>query len=185
MPVLVSFLRGINVGGHAKIQMDALRTLYGSLKLQDPQTYIQSGNVIFKSSERNFTHIANQIQKAIEKKFGCRPEVILRSTAEMRAIVDRNPFAGRPKIEPTKLLVSFLSGHPAKDAGENLRLLAIQPEELHLINRELYIYFPNGVGKSRLPWARVDKALKTPGTGRNWNSVIKILEIAEDMAAAR
>jgi uncharacterized protein (DUF1697 family) len=185
MAVLISFLRAINLGGHARIQMDALRALYGSLKFQDPQTYVHTGNVIFKSSERNLTLIADRIQEAIEKKFGCRPEVILRRTPEMRAIVGRNPFAGRTNIEPNRLHVSFLAGKPAKDAGENLRLLAIEPDELHLINRELYIYLPNGFGKSKLPWARVDKVLRTPGTARNWNSVTKILEIAERMEAVR
>jgi uncharacterized protein (DUF1697 family) len=185
MPVLISFLRAINVGGHAKIKMDALRALYASLAFQDPQTYVQSGNVVFKSSKRDLRLIASQIQKAIEKKFGCCPEVILRSPAELRAVVGRNPFAGRPQIEPSKLHVFFLAGDPAKDARENLRALAIQPEELHLIDRELFIYFPNGVGQSKLPWARMDKALKTPGTARNWNSVINILEIAETMEARR
>jgi len=184
MPVLISLLRGINVGGHAVVKMDALRNLYRSLKLEDPQTYLQSGNVIFKSAERDLQRVADQIQKAIVKKFACCPEVILRATEEMRAIVSRNPFRDRSDIEPNKLLVSFLAGRPAKDASENLRLLASGPEELHLLNREVYIYFPNGVGRSKLPWSRLDKVLKTPGTARNWNSVTKLLEIAEKMQAA-
>jgi len=184
MPVLISLLRGINVGGHALIKMDTLRTLYRSLKFEDPQTYLQSGNILFKSSERDLQRIANQIQKSIVKKFGCCPEVILRSTAEMRAIVSRNPFRGRSDIEPNKLLVSFLAGDPAKDARESLARLDIVPEQLHLLNRELYIYFPNGAGRSKLPWSRLDKFLRTPGTARNWNTITKILEIAEKMEAA-
>jgi uncharacterized protein (DUF1697 family) len=184
MPVLISLLRGINVGGRAVIRMEALQTLYQSLKFEAPQTYLQSGNVLFKSSERDLQRIASQIQKAIVKKFACSPEVILRSTAEMRVIVSRNPFRSRPDIEPNKLLVSFLADPPGKDARENLAQLHIEPEELHLFNRELYIYFPNGVGRSKLPWSRLDKFLKTPSTARNWNSVIKILEIAEKMEAA-
>lgn len=179
MPVLVCFLRGINVGGHAKIKMDALRALFESLKFEEPQTYVQSGNVVFKSSERNLEFSATRIKKAIAKKFACSPEIMLRTVADLRSVVSNNPFAKRNNIEPAKLHVFFLAGQPAKNAAENLRQFAIQPEELHLIGRELFIYFPNGVGKSKLPWARLDKALQTPGTGRNWNSVTKVLEMAD------
>jgi uncharacterized protein (DUF1697 family) len=179
MPVLVAFLRAVNVGGHAKIKMDALREVFVALKFTEPQTYVQSGNVIFKSSERHLVRIAKRIQEGIQKKFGCCPEVVLRTPDDLRAAISKNPFRKRANIEPGKLLVSFLAADPAKDALKNLAALGIQPEELHLIGRELFIYFPNGQGQSKLPWARVDKALQTSGTGRNWNSVTKILEIAE------
>lgn len=179
MPVLICFLRGINVGGHSKIKMDALRALFVSLKFEEPQTYVQSGNVIFKTAERNLEFVASRLKQAITKKFACSPEIMLRSLAELRAVVSNNPFAKRANIEPAKLHAFFLASRPAKNAVENLRQLAIQPEEIHLIGRELFIYFPNGVGKSRLPWARLDKALQTHGTGRNWNSVTKVLEMAE------
>ena len=179
MPVLICFLRGINVGGHAIIKMDALRALLLSLKFEEPQTYVQSGNVIFKTSERDLGLLTARIKQAIEKKFACSPGVVLRTVADLRAVVSNNPFAKRTNIEPAKLHAFFLAARPAKSAAENLRQLAIQPEELHLIGRELFIYFPDGAGKSKLPWARVDKALQTQGTGRNWNSVTKILEMAE------
>jgi uncharacterized protein (DUF1697 family) len=179
MPVLVAFLRGVNVGGHANIKMDALRELFLSLEFAEPQTYVQSGNVIFKSSERDLTRIAKRIRQAIEKKFGCCPEVVLRTPDDLRAVISKNPFRKRSDIEPGKLLVSFLAAEPAKDAEKSLTALGIHPEELHLIGRELFIYFPNGMGRSKLPWSRLDKFLQTAGTGRNWNSVTKILEIAE------
>jgi len=179
MPVLVCFLRGVNVGGHAKIKMDALRSLFVTLKFEEPQTYVQSGNIVFKTSERNLGLVAARIKQAITKKFACSPEIMLRTVTELRAVVSNNPFAKRTNIEPGKLHAFFLAAQPAKNAEENLRQLAIRPEELHLVGRELFIYFPNGVGKSKLPWARLDKALQTPGTGRNWNSVTKVLEMAE------
>lgn len=178
MPVLISFLRGINVGGHSIIKMDQLRKLYLSLKLSDPQTYVQSGNVIFQTEERDLKRVGAQIQSAIQKQFGCCPAVILRSRAQLRAVVARNPFFGRPNIDPAKLLVSFLAGKPAANAQTALSSIAIGPEELHLIGHELYIYFPDGAGKSKLPWSRLDKLLQTTGTARNWNSVNKILELA-------
>jgi len=179
MPVLISFLRGINVGGHSILKMEALRALYRSLNLSEPQTYVQSGNVIFQSDHRNLKALRAIIQSAIQKKFGCCPEVILRTRAELREVVTNNPFAGRRNIDPSKLLVSFLASRPPEDAARNLRTIVAGPEELHLIGRELYIYFPDGAGKSKLPWSRLDKFLQTPGTARNWNSVTKILELAD------
>jgi len=181
MPVLICFLRGINVGGHAKIKMDELRALFVSLKFAEPQTYLQSGNVIFKTSERSLELVTKRIKQATSKTFGCSPEIMLRTVADLRAVVSNNPFAKRTDIEPGKLLVFFLSAFPTTGAALSLQQLAIQPEELHLIGRELFIYFPNGVGKSKLPWARLDRALQAPGTGRNWNSVTKVLEIAEGL----
>jgi len=184
MPVIVSMLRAVNLGNYNKIKMDTLRDLYAKLKLEKPQTYLQSGNVIFKSSERNLDLVAKRIQAAIEKKFGCRTEIILRTSAELRAVIANNPFAKRTGIEPSKLLVTFLLADPGKAARENLRKQQFAPEQLHVADRELYIYFPDGVGKSKLPSARIRKILNTPGTGRNWNSVTKMLEIAEQLESS-
>src|SRR5262245_15107154 len=121
MPVLACFLRGVNVGGHAKIKMDALRALFVSLKFEDPQTYVQSGNIVFKTSERNLERVAARIKQVITKKFACSPAIMLRTVAELRAVVLNNPCAKRGNIEPGKLHVFFLAAQPAKDAKENLR----------------------------------------------------------------
>jgi uncharacterized protein (DUF1697 family) len=185
MPVLISMLRGINVGGHHKIKMDALRSVYASLKCEDARTYVQSGNVVFRTKEKNSIQFAKKIQDAIEREFGFRPEVIVRTCDEMRAAIAANPFAGRRDVEPGKLLITFLAGEPGPGAGASLAGLKPHKEELHLKGRELYIYFPDGVGKSKLPWSSVEKFLKTTGTARNLNSVIKMLEIAEAMEGAK
>jgi len=181
MPVWIAMLRGVNVGPHHRIKMDALRKLFESLKCQNPQTYVQSGNVIFRAREKNSELLAGKIATAIERKFGFRSEVVLRATAEMREVVKSNPFAARRDVEPGKLLVTFLAHEPEAEARATLASMKAYPEELHLNGRDLYIYFPNGAGKSRLPWASVEKWLKTPGTARNWNSVTKMLEMAEAM----
>jgi uncharacterized protein (DUF1697 family) len=181
MPVLISMLRGINVGGYNKIKMDALRALYISLKFESPQTYIQSGNVIFKTAEPDLTRIARRIQESVEKKFACCPEIILRSADEFRSVVKNNPFAKRANIDCAKLLITFLASDPGDRARETLREQKFAPEELHAVGCELYTYFPNGIGQSKLPWPRIHKILNTPGTGRNWNSVTKMLQIAEQL----
>jgi len=181
MAVIISMLRAVNVGGHNKIKMDALRALYESLKLRDAQTYVQSGNVIFRSDERDIARIAKRIEEGIERKFGSRPAVILRTAAEMREVIARSPFAKRHGIEPGKLVVSFLAGDPGEEAREKVRQIKCDPEELRIEGRELYIYFPNGQGRSKLSGAALEKMLKTQGTGRNWSSVTKMLEMAEKM----
>ena len=183
MPVIICMLRGVNVGGHNKIKMDALKALCVSLKLKDPQTYVQSGNVIFKTDEKDIAKLAKRIQGSIDKKIGFRPVVILRTVGELRDVIARNPFAKRRGIEPGKLLVNFLAADPGKEARAKALAIKIGPEELHLIGGEAYIYFPNGQGRSKFPWAAIERALGTSGTGRNWNSVTKMLEMAEKMVA--
>jgi uncharacterized protein (DUF1697 family) len=184
MPVLISMLRGVNVVGRNKIKMEALRALYESLGFEDPLTFIQSGNVIFRTKGKNSAALAKQIQNAIERQFGFRPEVILRTTDELRSAIAATPFPRRRNLEPSKILVTFLTAEPGPDVHGTLLGLKGYPEELHLKGRELYIYFPDGVGKSKLPWSKVEKLVQTTGTARNWNSVTKMLAIAEELEAA-
>jgi uncharacterized protein (DUF1697 family) len=187
MPVIISMLRGVNLVGYNRIKMDALRALYESLKLEDARTHIQSGNVIFRTrvslNEKNSAALAKKIQNAIEGKFGFRPEVILRTPDEMRAAIAASPFSRRD-LHPSKVLVTFLAAEPGPEARDTLASFKDYPEELHLKGRELYIYFPNGAGQSKLPWSKVEKLTKVTGTARNWNSVTKMLAIAEEMEAA-
>ena len=179
MPAIISMLRAVNVGPHNRIKMEDVRAVYESLGLQNPRTYVQSGNVIFKTTERNLARLASRIEKAIESKFQFQSDVILRTAAEMKDVIARNPFATRDGIEPGKLLVTFLAADPAAEGREYISTLKPDPEEIHLSGRELYIYFPNGSGRTKLPLAAIARKLKTPGTARNWNSVAKMLEMAE------
>ncbi len=178
-------LRGVNVGGHNKIKMDALRALYESLKLRDPQTYAQSGNVIFRTDERDLARLTQRVEKGIERSFGFRPAVIVRTASELRDVIARNPFAKRRGIDPSRLLVTFLASDPGAEARDQVRRMKADPEELWIEGRELYIYFPNGMARPKLSWAALEKTLKTPGTGRNWNTVTKMLEIAERLEASQ
>jgi uncharacterized protein (DUF1697 family) len=178
MSVVISMLRGVNVGGHNKIKMDALRALYSGLELRDPQTYIQSGNVIFSTDEQDLASVAERIKDGIERTFGCRPEVILRTASALKKVIARNPFATRPGVETSKLVVVFYSGNPDAEARKAVLRIKVDPEELRIDGRELYVYFPNGQARTKFPAALIEKTLKTPGTGRNWNTVTKLLEIA-------
>jgi uncharacterized protein (DUF1697 family) len=185
MAVLISMLRGVNVGGHNKISMDALRTLYESLGLRDAQTYVQSGNVVFRAEERDLVRLGKRIESAIESSFGFRPDVIVRTASELRDAIRRNPFATRRGIDPSKLLVTFLARDPGAEARSKVLGIKTDPEEVHLDGREVYIYFPNGMGRTKLSWVSMAEKLKTSGTGRNWNTVRKLLEMAEKLEASQ
>lgn len=184
MPIFISMLRGVNVGGHNVIKMDALRALYEAQKFRNCQTYVQSGNAVFCARASDADAHAARIQSAIVKKFGFSPEVIVRTAADLRAVVSKNPFAKRAGIEPAKLLVAFLARDPGAQARAKLGALKIVPEEAIFAGRELYIYFPNGVGRAKLSWPTIDRTLKVPNTGRNWNTVTKLLEMAEKLEDA-
>ena len=185
MSVLISMLRGVNLGPRNRIKMEELRALFESLKLEEPRTYVQSGNVIFRTKERSVGAVGKKIQDAIARKFDFRPEVILRNTVEMKQAIMASPFATRTDVEPAKLLITFLATEPGAEGQANLAGVKSHPEEMHLKGRELYIYFPNGIGKSKLPWSSVEKLLKTTGTARNLNSVTRMLAIAEEMEASK
>jgi uncharacterized protein (DUF1697 family) len=180
MPVIISMLRAVNVG-QRRIKMEDLRALYESLKLRGAQTYVQSGNVIFKSEEPDMVKLGLRIEKAVEKAYGFHSDVILRTASELKAVVANNPFVDRSNIHPSKLLVLFLAGDPGAEARSKVLAIKTDPEELRVAGREVFIHYPNGMGQTKLSWMSIEKALKTTGTGRNWNSVTKMLEIAEKM----
>jgi uncharacterized protein (DUF1697 family) len=178
MAVVIGLLRGINVGGHHKISMEELRSICGSLGLRNPQTYIQSGNVVFGAATPDIAKLADRIESAIEKKVGFRPRVILRSADDLRKIVSKSPFAERADFNPAKLAVFFLIDSPPAELRKKVLAIKVGPEELQSHGRELYIYFPDGMGRSRLPPV-LDRTMKMPATARNWNTVKKLLEMAE------
>jgi len=180
MTAIICLLRGVNVGGSNKISMQALREICLSLRLRGPQTYIQSGNLVFGTAERDLDKLAARIEDRIEKGHGFRSRVILRTVAEMRDVVARNPFAERKGLNPSKLIVSFLLEAPNVETRNRLAAINVGPEELRHHGRELYIYFPDGMGRSKLP-AVLDRTLKAPATARNWNTVNKLLAMAQEL----
>ena len=179
--VVISMLRAVNLPGYRKISMEALRNLYDSLGCEEAQSYVQSGNVVFRTSERDLEKVVKRIEAGIERTFGFPGEVVARTCAEMRSVVARNPFGARPEVVGSKLLVTFLASDPGESAREAVRAIKTDPEELFAVGSELYIYYPHGAGRTKLPVRRIEKALQTVGTARNWNSVTKMLEMAEKL----
>jgi uncharacterized protein (DUF1697 family) len=177
----VAMLRSVNLPNHQKVNMQALKTLCTSLGLRDVQTYIQSGNLIFRDGDEDPDALAQRIEKAMEASFGFHPVVIVRTASELRKVIAKNPFAGRKEVEPSKLLVVFTDRAPARPAREKLLAMPCEPEELHIHGREVYIYYPDGMARPKIPLIRMEKALQCSSTGRNWNTVNKLLAMAEGL----
>ena len=178
MKAMIAMLRGVNVGGCHKLPMERLRAICEDLDLTRPQTFIQSGNVVFETKLKDEPALALRMETAIEAEFGFRASLVLRSAAEMRSVVARNPFSGRADVAPGRLLVTFLQSDPGEEARVAIRAIPADPEELVADGCEIFVHYPNGAGRSKLPVARIERAQKVPGTSRNWNSVLKLLALA-------
>ena len=113
MPVVICMLRGVNVGANNRVKMDNLKKLCTSLKLRIPQTYVQSGNIVFTTDESDLDKLRKNLESAIHKKFGFQSDVVLRTTKDFREVIAGNPFAKRKDIQPSKLLVTFSPTTPA------------------------------------------------------------------------
>lgn len=179
MPAIASLLRAVNLGSHNQVKMDKLRELYLSLGLRNAQTYVQSGNVVFTPNVKDLDKLRKRIEKAIEQTFHLHIDVVLRSAADLEAIVKQNPFAKRAGVEGKKLVVHFLATEPDAEAREKITQVRVGPEELHLIGRNLYIHYSAGQGTTKLTPVLLQRTLKTLGTARNWNTVTKLLEMAK------
>jgi uncharacterized protein (DUF1697 family) len=186
MTVYVSMLRAVNVGGSSRIKMDALQRVYESLGFADVRTLLQSGNVVFRSTLDGRERLAKRIVQELERQLGLRIEVMLRTLAEVESIVERGPVLAA-RADPSKLLVMFLSSVPS--AAAQAALLKWHkskelPEMLELRGPEIYLYYPNGVGRSKLTSAVIESKLDTWGTARNWNTLVKLVEIGRALERA-
>lgn len=180
MQTFISILRGINVSGQKKILMAELKALYESLQFKDVNTYIQSGNVIFKSNEKlSDIEFATKIEKAIYKEYGFEVPVIIRSKDEIHKIISVNPFLKEKNMEEKRLYVTFLSETPAKENIEIAKGLDFSPDRFFIIGKEVYLCVPNGYGETKLSNNFFEKKLKVNATTRNWNTVQKLLQLAK------
>jgi uncharacterized protein (DUF1697 family) len=178
----VAVLPGINVGSSKRIKMPDLRAAFEAGGATDVATYVQSGNVVFRATGARAKVVA-ALEAAIAEHCGEEVAVILRTTAELDAVVDGNPFADR-EDDPTKLHVVFLDRSP-EGAGADLDLASFAPEELALGHRELYLLLPNGIGRAKLPpaLARSKARVAGPATTRNWRSTLKLRDMARALDA--
>ena len=175
----VSLFRGINVGGNQLVRMEALKGLHTSLGLGDVQTYIQSGNVVFTSDDADVAQIQKNIEDGFAQTFGFSVKVMVRTANQLNAIIGNNPFQDQPMRESNRIIALFLESYPVSTALEDIQKTYNGPEEIHIIGKEAFIYYPEGQGRSKLTNVFLEKKMKTAGTARNWNTVLKLQQLLE------
>ncbi len=179
MTVFAALLRGVNVGGNNLIRMADLKALCATFGFTSATTLLQSGNVVFKAKGTDAA-VARKLADGIEKVHGFRPAVMVRTADEIADAMTRNPWPAAAKSDPGHLLIAFMDKAPDATASDKLAALKTPAgEKLKLSGRELFFHFPNGIGKSKLTTAVLERAVGgIPMTARNWNTVGKLLDIA-------
>ncbi|MEV5353676.1 DUF1697 domain-containing protein [Streptomyces sp. NPDC052693] len=178
-----ALLRGINVGGARKVPMADLRALIENLGHDDVRTHLQSGQAVFSSGHGDEDSLAAELARGIERHFGFGVDVIVRDHAYLRAVADACPFPAAD-LEPGQLHVTYFSAPVTPDRFAEIDPAAFLPEEFRLGDRALYLYAPNGLGRSKLA-ERLAKPRVTRGvvaTTRNWNTVLKLVELTAPAA---
>jgi uncharacterized protein (DUF1697 family) len=178
VPVYISLLRGINLGPHNRISMDQLKTSLTALGFKQVQTYIQSGNAIFKAAIRSSSELSNRIEKKILTEFGLSITVLSRTPDEIAQAIKGNPFLNEKRIDPSKLHVTFLSQAPVPSSLKKLDPLALAGDEFRHAGREIYLLCPTGYGRTKLSNNALEKALSVRATTRNWKTVNQLYQIA-------
>ncbi|HTL59807.1 MAG TPA: DUF1697 domain-containing protein [Candidatus Limnocylindrales bacterium] len=178
--VFIALLRGINLGGHKTIRMEQLRACFEGLGFRKVRTYVQSGNVVFEAQKELTTRLSEKIGKCILSEFGFPVSTVVRSAQEMEQVVRGNPFVKQRGIDTSKLHITFLSGPAPKAAARELAPLAADLEQFHLKDREIYLYCPNGYGRTKLSNNAIEKKLGFEATTRNWKSVNALLALARE-----
>lgn len=173
MQSFVSLLRGINVGGKNLVSMEKLRSLYESLKLGNPRTYLQSGNVVFESSLPNY-ELATFLSKKIEQSFNVKVPVIIRSHDDLARIVENVPYA---KKDLSSVHVTFLSEKPKDFPKEAIDGFVQNGEKYQMSGTEIYLMLPIGYGMTKLTNNLFEKKLRLTATTRNWNTMAALLKM--------
>lgn len=177
MTGFAALLRAVNVGGTGTIRMADLKALCESIGFRDVTTLLQSGNVVFRASGSDRT-VAKKLADAIEASHGFRPATMVRTGDEIAETMRDNPFKAEETSDPSHLIVAFTATPPTAGAAERIAAVKVAKERLRLGARELYVHYAGGQGTSKVTSAVLERALGTPVTARNWNTVGKLLTLA-------
>jgi uncharacterized protein (DUF1697 family) len=174
----VALLRAVNVGGR-KLPMADLRALCTDLGWADVETYIQSGNILFRANGRPAA-LEEILEEAIEKRFGFKAPAIVRTAEQWAAYSPRNPFPEAARDEPNRLMLLLSKQRPAEGAENALEARAADGERIRRIGDAVWIHFPEGAGTSKLSPTVIDRAIGSPATARNHRTVLKLEEMLGD-----
>jgi len=173
-------LRGINVGGQKIIRMENLRASFEALGFRRVRSYVQSGNVIFEATKSSSNNLPKLIGDKILIDCGFSAPVVLRTAEEVKQIVAGNPFLNVKGIDRSKLHVTFLSQLPATANNGRLDRLDSDPDQFRVRGQEIYLYCPNGYGRSKLSNNATEKLLGVEATTRNWKTVNVLAEMSSE-----
>lgn len=170
----IALLRAVNLGPHHKIGMADLKTLLVGLGFENVQTLLQSGNVVFSGGSKATTVLEQMLERAAAKQLGLETPFFVRTAKEWQAIIDANPFPKEATADPGHLLAVILK-EPVEAANVTaLQKAIVGREVVRAKGRCAYIVYPDGIGRSKLTTAIIEKKLGTRGTARNWNTVLKL-----------
>ncbi|MGH8456413.1 MAG: DUF1697 domain-containing protein [Stenotrophobium sp.] len=178
MNTYIALLRGINVGGKNSLPMKDLVTHLEGMGARKIRTYIQSGNSVFQSAEKNVSRLSARLAHEIKKRHGFEPHILILGLDAIERAIAENPFS-EAEADPGNLHLGFLASSPRKPDLGKLNSLKTESERFHLGNKVFYLHASEGVGRSRLA-ASAERLLGVPMTDRNWRTVCKLRELAEE-----
>ena len=174
MVTYVALLRAVNVAGRNPIAMSALRELAAQMGLDGPRTLLQSGNLVFGSAARQTRDLERLLESETSARLSLETDFMVRSAADWQAIVDGNPFPREARNDPGHLLVMVFKQAPRAADVKALRAAIVGREVVEAVGTHAYLVYPDGIGRSRLTTALIERTLGTRGTCRNWNTVVKL-----------
>jgi uncharacterized protein (DUF1697 family) len=178
MALHLALLRGINVGGNKLVPMADLRGLFARIGLGEARSLLQSGNIVFENEGRTPAQLESLLEAEALKRLGLTTTFFVRTAREWKSVVADNPFSEAAKSDPSHLVVMFLKKAPAPGAVRALRAAIVGREKVQAVGRQAYIFYSDGIGRSRLTPGIIDAKLGQRGTGRNWNTVLKLAALA-------
>jgi uncharacterized protein (DUF1697 family) len=179
MTTYIGVLRAINLGSHNKIAMSDLRAMLETLGCEDPKTVVLSGNVVFKSAIGSADRVEKLLEDASTKHLGVTTDYFVRTAKEWHAIIEANPFPKAAKTDPGHLVMMCLRDAPSPAQVRTLQAAITGREIVKAHGKQAYFVYPDGIGRSKLTIKVIEKALGTTGTARNWNTVLKLGELAQ------
>ena len=178
MTAYIALLKGINIAGHKRVAMADLRALVTRVGLADARTLLQSGNLVFRGDGRTPAQLERQLETETERRLGVETAFFVRTAREWGTVIARNPFAAAARRDPGHLVVMALREAPAARAVTALRAAIPGHETVRAAGRCLYVVYADGIGRSKLTHTLIEKTLGTLATGRNWNTVRRLADLA-------
>ena len=173
----IALLRAVNLAAKNMVAMADLRAMAEGLGFEKPQTLLQSGNLVFDSKPTG-AKLEALLEATAKKRLGLETDFFVRTAKEWQALIAANPFPAEAKSDPSHLVMMCLKKAPGADALSNLRQAIKGRERVECDGRQAYAVYPDGIGNSKLTMALIQKHLQTSGTGRNWNTVLKLAALA-------